>query len=78
VKKLSKDKDLNKYLNELVDAGWEASTDGNNHVKLISPEGLQIRAAVTPSDRNAHKAVKRLVRNREAWGARHHSGAVKT
>lgn len=76
MKRLTNDKDLNKYLGELVKAGWVAKKDGGNHIRLVSPEGLQVRAATTPGDANAVNAVRRLVRNREKWGSRHHSGAL--
>lgn len=76
MQRLSKDKDLNKYLNELVKAGWTAKVDGKNHTMMTSPDGIQVRAAFTPASDNAVKAVRRLVRNRTEWGARHHSGAV--
>lgn len=64
MKRLSRDKDLNKYLNELISQGWTSEVDGRNHTKMTSPDGVQVRAAFTPTSSNAVHAVRRLVKNR--------------
>lgn len=65
-KKLSQDKDLDKYLRTLRKAGWDVTYDGKNHLRLTSPAGIQLRCASSPGDHNAVHVVKRLVRQRSS------------
>lgn len=56
--KYSTDKDLDKYLREIVAQGWSVEV-GRKHIKIRSPyKGYLVTCSLTPSCPYAHKKVK--------------------
>ncbi len=64
---LSNDKQINRLANNLLLSGWSILRK-KNHVILISPWGIKIPVATTPSDYrsylNFRSSIRRIIKNK--------------
>jgi len=70
MKKYSNDKDINRYVRELVRKGWRFK-DGKKHPSLFAPCGRRLVVPASPSDSRAFYNFRRDVRFVETKGNRH-------
>lgn len=67
MRRMSKDKDINKFVRSLVKLSCWTAIRGTKHVALLSPLGKRITIPSTPSDRRAYinfkKDILRIISN---------------
>lgn len=70
MRRMSKDKDINKFVRSLVKLSCWTAIRGTKHVALLSPLGKRITILSTPSDRRAYinfkKDILRIISNEAA------------
>jgi hypothetical protein len=58
------DKDTRALLRKAIKAGCTITTTGSNHIRVTCPSGEYFYCALTTSDRNSFKYVRRDLRDR--------------
>lgn len=70
MRKMSKDKDINKFVLSLLKLSCWTAVPGTKHIALLSPLGKRITIPTTPSDRRAYinfkKDILRIISNEAA------------
>lgn len=70
MRRMSKDKNINKFVRSLVKLSCWTAVRGTKHVALLSPLGKRITIPSTPSDRRAYinfkKDILRIISNEAA------------